>query len=200
MGRFGLFGYIHRNFTSVIYQIRHTMTKTWIHCGALIAFAFVFASEAPAQDGASRNTGTVTGLPLPRFVSLKAGEVNARVGPGGDYQIAWVFRRAGLPVEVLAEYENWRQVRDSDGGTGWVAAPLTSARRTAVVAPWIKDHTLFRLTSSRGGSTAVANIEPGAIVDIVRCDGDDCEVYAGKQNGWAPQKNLWGVYPGETVK
>ncbi len=190
-----------RNYAPVIYQIRHTMTKTRINCGALISFAFVFAASALAQDGGSeRNAGKVTGLPLPRFVSLKADEVNARVGPGADYQIAWVFRRAGLPVEVLAEYENWRQVRDSDGGTGWVAAPLTSARRTAVVAPWVKERTLFQLTSSRGGSTAIAQIEPGAIVDIMQCDGDDCEVYAGKQKGWVPQKNLWGVYPNETVK
>ena len=176
------------------------MTKTRIGCGILITFAVLFAVAARAETGAGRSIGTATGLPLPRFVSLKADEVNARVGPGGDYQIAWVFRRAGLPVEVLAEFENWRQVRDPSGSTGWVNAALTSARRTAVVAPWIKGNTLFALTSSRGGSTAVARIEPGAIVDVTQCDGNDCEVYAGKQDGWMPQKDLWGVYPGETVK
>jgi SH3-like domain-containing protein len=176
------------------------MTKTRIKCGILIIFSLIFASAAHAEDGGARGVGTATGLPLPRFVSLKSDEVNARVGPGGDYQIAWVFRRAGLPVEVLAEFENWRQVRDASGSTGWVNAGLTSARRTAVVAPWIKDRTLFELTSSRGGSTAVARIEPGAVVDVIRCDGEDCEVYAGSQKGWVPQKNLWGVYPRETVK
>jgi SH3-like domain-containing protein len=176
------------------------MTKIRINCGITIAFAVMAWGAAFAEEGGGqRNAGTVTGLPLPRFVSLKSDEVNARVGPGGDYQIAWVFRRAGLPVEVMAEFENWRQVRDSEGGTGWVAAGLVSARRTAVVAPWVKNHTLFQLTSSRGGSTAVANIEPGAIVDIMRCDGEDCEVYAGRQKGWVPQKNLWGVYPREAV-
>lgn len=177
------------------------MTKTRIKCGILILCALTFfAGAARAEDGAGRGVGTATGLPLPRFVSLKSDEVNARVGPGGDYQIAWVFRRAGLPVEVLAEFENWRQIRDSSGSTGWVNAGLTSARRTAVVAPWVKDRSLFELTSSRGGSTAVARIEPGAIVDIMHCDGEDCEVYAGSQKGWVPQKNLWGVYPGEKVK
>lgn len=144
--------------------------------------------------------GSVTGLPVPRFVSLKADEVNSRVGPGGEYEIAFVFRRAGLPVEVLAEFENWRQVRDSEGGTGWVLGPLISARRTALVAPWVKDGALFQLTSSRGGGTIVARIEPGAIVDIMECDGEACEVYAGRQKGWVPQKHLWGVYPGEIVK
>ncbi len=176
------------------------MTKTRIGCGLLIVFAFAFSAPSRGEDAAARNTGAVTGLQLPRFVSLKSDEVNARVGPGGEYQIAWVFRRAGLPVEVLAEFDTWRQVRDSDGGTGWVAAALTSARRTAVIAPWVKTRTLFQLTSSRGGSTTVAQIEPGAIVDIMQCDGEDCEVYAGRQKGWAPQKNLWGVYPGEKVK
>ena len=175
------------------------MTKTRIKPAILIAFAFLSATKVLAEDGPGRGAGTVTGLPLPRFVSLKSSEVNVRAGPGGDYQIAWVFRRAGLPVEVLAEFENWRQVRDSDGGTGWVASALTSARRTAIVAPWAKG-TLFQLTASRGGSTAVAQIEPGAIVDIMSCDGEDCEVYAGKQKGWVPQKTLWGVYPRETVK
>jgi SH3-like domain-containing protein len=189
-----------RDFSPVIYQIRHTMTKTRIKCGILILFAITFVGAARAEDGAGRGVGTATGLPLPRFVSLKSDEVNARVGPGGDYQIAWVFRRAGLPVEVLAEFENWRQVRDSSGSTGWVPPGPTPPPPTAVVAPWVKDRSLFELTSSRGGSTPVARIEPGAIVDIMHCDGEDCEVYAGSQKGWAPQKNWWGVYPSEKVK
>ena len=176
------------------------MTKAPISCGLLAAITLAWTAAAQAQDSAGRQPGTVTGLPIPRFVSLKASEVNARVGPGPDYQIAWVFKRAGLPVEVLAEFEAWRQVRDSDGVTGWVAAPLLSARRTAVVAPWVKERTVFTLTSTRGGSATVAQMEPGAIVDIKSCDGEACEVYAGQQNGWAPQKNLWGVYPGEAVK
>jgi SH3-like domain-containing protein len=172
------------------------MTKTRIGFVILIASALAFPTPGRGEE----REPIKTGLPLPRFVSLKAAEVNARVGPGAEYQIAWVFRRAGLPVEVLEEYYTWRQVRDSDGGTGWVASTLTSARRTAVVSPWAKNGLLVRLVSSRGGSTAVAQVEPGAIVDIVQCDGTDCEVYAGKQKGWTPQKTLWGVYPGEKVK
>lgn len=190
-----------RNFALVIYQIRLRMTKApmrWIVLAAM-TLAWAVAASAGDNNNTARKTGAVTGLPIPRFVSLKASEVNARVGPGSEYQIAWVFKRAGLPVEVLAEFENWRQVRDSDGVTGWVAAPLLSARRTAVVAPWTKGHKVFTLTSSRGGSSEVARIEPRAIVDIMTCDGEACEVYAGNQEGWVPQTNLWGVYPGEAV-
>src|SRR3974390_1996734 len=147
------------------------MTKAPISCGVLAAIALVWTVAAHAQESANRKPGTVTGLPIPRFVSLKATEVNARVGPGPDYQIAWVFKRAGLPVEVLAEFDSWRQVRDSDGVTGWVVAPLLSARRTAVVAPWVKERRVFPLISSRSGSDEVAQVEPGAIVDIATCDG-----------------------------
>ena len=177
------------------------MTKARIHAALVAALAFwpALSAHAQAQEPPGRTTGAVTGLPVPRFVSLKASEVNSRVGPGSEYQIAWVFKRAGLPVEVLAEYETWRQVRDSEGGTGWVAAALLSARRTAIVAPWLKEGTLG-VTSSRSGSSEVARIAPGAIVDIVSCDGETCELYASKQKGWLSQKNLWGVYPGEAVK
>jgi SH3-like domain-containing protein len=176
------------------------MTKTSIACGIFVLSALFAPLPATAQESPARKAGTVTGLAIPRFVSLKASEVNSRVGPGAEYQIAWVFRRAGLPVEVLGEFESWRQVRDSDGGTGWVAGALLSARRTAAVAPWAKERISFPLTTSKGGSTEAARVEPGAIVDIQECDGEACEVYAGNQKGWIAQKNLWGVYPGETVK
>jgi SH3-like domain-containing protein len=176
------------------------MTKTPIGCAIFTALSLILASGAAGQDMSGHKTGPVTGLPLPRFVSLKASEVNSRTGPGPDYRIEWVFRRAGLPVEIIAEFETWRQIRDSEGGTGWVAAPLLSARRTAVVAPWVKSKTTIDLRASRGGSNAIARIEPGAIVDIVSCDSESCEVYAGDRKGWLSQKSLWGVYPGESVK
>jgi SH3-like domain-containing protein len=169
-------------------------------CGIFLLSALLAPLVAAAQDSPGRKAGTVTGLPVPRFVSLKASEVNSRVGPGPEYQIAWVFRRAGLPVEVLGEFESWRQVRDSEGGTGWVAAALLSARRTAAVAPWAKERNSFPITTSKGGNSEAARVEPGAIVDIQDCDGDACEVYASNQKGWIAQKNLWGVYPGEAVK
>jgi SH3-like domain-containing protein len=177
------------------------MTKTSIACGIFFLSALLAPPAATAQESPGpKAKGKVTALQVPRYVSLKASEVNSRVGPGSEYQIAWVFKRAGLPVEVLDEFETWRQIRDSDGGTGWVAAALLSARRTAAVAPWVKERISFPLTTSKGGSAEAARVEPGAIVDIQGCDGEACEVYAGNQKGWIAQKNLWGVYPGETVK
>ena len=88
----------------------------------------------PAPPAAAQPT--TSGQPVPRFVSLKSDRVNVRRGPGPEHGIDWVFRRAGLPVEVIAESEVWRRVRDSEGSTGWVLASLLSSRRTALVEPW----------------------------------------------------------------
>jgi SH3-like domain-containing protein len=169
----------------------------WCHMGLVLCTILTLALPAAAQE---QKVGAVTKLPIPRFVSLKSDEVNVRLGPGGDYAIAWVFKRPGLPVEILAEFESWRQIRDSEGGTGWVAAVLLSGRRTALVAPWVKEASMFQLTSSKGGGSVVANIESGAKLDLVSCDGQYCEAYAGDSSGWIAQKHLWGVYPLEVIK
>ena len=167
--------------------------------------AMFFAGQARAQD-----TKGASGLPLPRFVSLKADRVNIRVGPGRQYRIAWVFRRAGLPVEILREHKGWRQVRDSVGDTGWVNRIMLSGRRTALVMAWPKEGVGRRKVDTNGGGVAlhagrrrssevIAVVEPGVIASIDRCDGSWCRVTVGKFNGYVPQRVLWGVYPREVL-
>src|SRR5688572_3042889 len=90
-------------------------------------------AEAAQGQGASRGA---TGLPLPRFVSLKSNNVNVRRGPGQDYDVVFTYVREGLPVEITDEFENWRKIRDSDGSEGWVFHSLLAGKRTAIVAPW----------------------------------------------------------------
>ena len=94
------------------------------------------SSQAAAAETADGTALGKSGLPVPRFVSLKAGRVNVRVGPGEDYKVAWVFTRPALPVEIIQEFDTWRRIRDSDGSVGWVFHSLLSGKRTAVVAPW----------------------------------------------------------------
>ena len=77
-----------------------------------------------------------SGLPLPRFVSLKSGRVNSRIGPGVNYAVDWMYLKPGLPMEIIQEYDNWRRVRDSDGSEGWINQSLLSGRRTGIAAPW----------------------------------------------------------------
>jgi hypothetical protein len=93
----------------------------------------ITASVSPAESTAFHDTGKkhVTGLPLPRFVTLKADKVNVRRGPSSEHPVAFVFQRKGLPVEITAEFENWRKIRDSDGAEGWILQSMLSGRRNA---------------------------------------------------------------------
>ena len=139
--------------------------------------------------------------PMPRFVSLKSDKVNVRKGPSTDQAIVWVFSRAGLPVEVIAESDNWRRVRDSEGADGWVFHSLLSARRTALVSPWSKDHEsvpLYRCNST--DSRAVAELAAGVLGNVLSCDGEWCDLSVDDYSGYVQQDKLWGVYKGEVVK
>jgi SH3-like domain-containing protein len=146
-----------------------------------------------------------SGLPVPRFVSLKSDRVNLRNGPGTDYPTGWVYKRAGLPVEVVKEFESWRQVRDADGASGWVLQSLLSGRRTGLVLPWerkpdaptpvVQIH-----TSDSASSNVVAKVEAGVIADLHKCDGRWCSVTVDQYSGYLEQNKLWGVYPGEVLK
>jgi SH3-like domain-containing protein len=146
-----------------------------------------------------------SGLPLPRFVSLKSDRVNLRNGPGTDYPVSWVYRRAGLPLEVVKEFEGWRQVRDSEGITGWVLQSFLSGRRTGLVLPWeVKPdkpapQTPLHVSDSERSRPA-AMVEAGVIANVLRCDGRWCEVTVDKYRGYVEQKKLWGVYENEIVK
>lgn len=147
---------------------------------------------------ASRPVGP-SGLPIPRFVSLKAEKVNVRRGPSSEHPVAWVFQRKGLPVEIVAEFENWRRVRDSDGEEGWILQNMLSGKRTAVVAPWKKGQAVALQASPQPGTRPVAQVGAGVVAEVEGCDGQWCELNAGGYDGYVEQSQLWGVYPGEKV-
>jgi len=129
---------------------------------------------------------------VPRFVSLRADEINVRAGPGVQYPIAWVFVRRGLPVEVVAEFELWRKVRDRDGAEGWVHRSLLSGKRSVVV----RGKTIGVLFKDAGSnSVPVARVEPGVVADIVKCAEGWCRVEVAGIRGWIERSRLWGVYP-----
>lgn len=167
------------------------------------------AGSAPAAQPVTADTTArgPSGLPLPRFVSLKSDRVQIRQGPGTDHKVLWVFNRVGLPLEVIQEFENWRQVRDQDGSVGWVAHALLSARRTAVVASWAVEEqtsgaakTVRLLREPSTSAATVALLEPGVVCDIRHCDGRWCQISVGDYRGHIEQVKLWGVYPNEKVK
>ena len=145
-----------------------------------------------------------SGLAVPRYVSLKSDRVHIRQGPGTDHKVLWVFKRAGLPVEVIKEFEGWRQVRDAEGTTGWLLQSLVSGRRTALILPWeIKVEPAPQIAlraDARDSAAAVAIVEAGVIANIRSCDGRWCYVSVGDFRGYIEQKKLWGVYESEVVK
>ena len=146
------------------------------------------------QDGArAPNRGAVTNLPLPRYVSLKGSEGNARRGPSLSHRIDWVFRHAGMPLRVTAEFGHWRRVEDQDGAGGWVHYSLLSGVRTAIVT---RDM-LELLARPEEHAGVLARAEAGAIVRLHECRIDWCRVSGGGEKGWVPKSAIWGVDPDE---
>lgn len=148
--------------------------------------------SAPAQE--DRSLGP-SGLPLPRFVSLGTDEANMRTGPNEDYPILWRYVRAGIPLEITAEYGNWRRVRDSDGAHGWMHSALLSGRRTALVTGGLRP--LRRRPAPDARITMRA--EPDVLVKLERCDGAWCKVALAAGEAWIRRDFLWGTYDGEKV-
>src|ERR1700761_1092971 len=122
------------------------------------AFCGLVAAVVAASAGAAPQ-GAVTGLPLPRYASLKTDRVNLREGPSKDHPTKWVFQRAGLPVEITAEFETWRKIRDSEGAEGWVLHSLLSGRRTALVGPGKPGETFFLYARPNLKSDYVAKLQ-----------------------------------------
>ncbi|MCI0599653.1 MAG: hypothetical protein L0Y60_09045 [Beijerinckiaceae bacterium] len=144
--------------------------------------------------------GSASGLPIPRYVSLKSDRVNLREGPSKEHRTIWIFQRAGLPVEVTAEFEIWRRVRDSEGAEGWVLHSLLSGRRTALVTPWKKGIESIVYRNPSQTSAPAAKLQPNVIASVKNCDGAWCRVSGYGFDGFIQQSNLWGVYPNEKIE
>jgi len=143
--------------------------------------------------------GPATGLPVPRYVSLKSGRINVRRGPGDDYPIEWVFEKKGLPVEITAESDRWRRIRDREGDTGWVWHSMLDGRRTGIVEN--KDGQPVALHADPNvTSSIVAYAEPGVVAQLAVCKPDWCELKADGYEGWIERPMIWGTYPGETFE
>ena len=155
--------------------------------GGLALLLIGLAAAAPAS---AQQRGSASGLPVPRYVSLKSDRVNLREGPSKDHRTTWIFKRAGLPVEITAEFETWRKVRDSEGSEGWVLHSLLSGRRTGLVTPWKKDAAVVTVFA-QPGDTAAPVAKPVLGVGCGSLDGYD---------GFIRQNELWGVYPDEVVE
>ncbi|MCA1952549.1 MAG: hypothetical protein LDL25_05485 [Hyphomicrobiales bacterium] len=153
-----------------------------------------------AQAQETGSIGSVTKLPIPRFVSLKPSDTPMREGPSKDHRIKWVFKREGLPVEVTGEHEHWRRVRDSESTEGWVYFGRLSNRRTVLIRAGRTsgEQPLYRDDSE--SSAVVARLQPGVIANVETCTLAWCKVSVDGYSGYVRKDAVWGVYPDEQIK
>lgn len=149
-----------------------------------------------ANAALAETRGSVTNLPIPRFVSMKAAEGNVRRGPSLSHRIDWVFKRRNMPLEITDEYGHWRRVRDRDGAGGWVHYSLLSGARTVIVE---EDMIPLRMKPAEG-TPVNAHAEAGVIARLGACTENWCRITADRAKGWVPKDSLWGVAPGEIRK
>ncbi len=152
------------------------------------------AAKSVEPTSAADNVNAGPQLPVPRFVTLSVDEVNVRTGPALKYPIKFIIRKDGLPVEIVREFDVWRQIRDVDGDGGWVHKSMLSGRR-AVIIRGKQNQTLLKKPDD--GSRPVVKLEPGVIASLGKCKGGWCDLKVQGYNGWIKRDNVWGVYPDE---
>jgi SH3-like domain-containing protein len=175
------------------------VTVLVVAAAAILAFSMAAGAQSQSlidKPGAGTEGPPPAGSSLPRYVSLRSDEVNLRTGPGVRYPVDWVLQRRHMPVEVLAEFENWRKIRDWQGTEGWVHQSMLSGRRYAIVTG--ETRALHRQGDAT--SPAVARLEPGVVAQILECKDQWCRIDANGFKGWLTRPEFWGVYPSESVK
>lgn len=174
------------------------MASPLLHAAWFLAIHGFCAALAGA---ANANADRASPPSLPRFASLKHPVANVRVGPGVKYPIRWIYRRKGLPVEIIAEFGNWRRIRGSDGSDGWINGMLLSSTRTALAGPWSEANIDLR-SGPRNRSPVTARLQPKVLVRLHWCDRSWCSVSIPGRDlqGYIRQNKLWGVYPDEIIK
>ncbi|TAJ71319.1 MAG: hypothetical protein EPO51_13540 [Phenylobacterium sp.] len=145
----------------------------------------VAAGAAPAAD-----RPTPSGYPVPRYVTLKFGKVNARAGPGDDHRLLWVYSTRGLPVQVVAETAEWRRVCDPEGGMAWVHKRVTDGRRAVINS---RNRPVPLLRRPKPGAEPAAFLNVRAMASLVRCEKGWCKVKADGASGWVREGTLWGT-------
>lgn len=170
-------------------------------------FAIAITLPVAAQDGTAPIRGPETNLPLPRYVSMRAEEGNARRGPSTTHRIDWVFTQRHTPLRVVAEYEHWRKVVDRDGQGGWMHFALLSGTRYA----YLETDVILRRRPN-DAADGVAQVERGVLARVLECAPQWCRVRVERQlscdatfclrrsasyRGWLRKDTIWGVDPQE---
>ena len=151
------------------------------------------ATRANAQE--VKLTVRGSGLPVPRYVTMKFGEANLRAGPGLEYPVLWQYRTPKLPVRVDAEFGIWRKIVDHDGTAGWMHGSVLSLNRMALVkTDMAKIH-----NNPDPTSTVIALAERNALMELQSCPKSWCRVKTEKVHGWIKRQAVWGLLQTESL-
>lgn len=176
---------------------QHSLARRWRVVLLALAFCLGGAVGSPApllaQGVGSNGRGPETGLPLPRYVSLKSSEGRARRGPARSHMVDWIFTRRDMPLRVTGEFEHWRRIEDSEGQGGWMHYTLLSGVRTALVT---HDMAVMR-SQPRSNASERAMLERGVVARILTCEAEWCRLGVDGQRGWVERRFLWGIDPHE---
>jgi SH3-like domain-containing protein len=164
--------------------------------GVFFSTTLSSASEAPGEVGLAEVELAEVEMQRPRFVSLRSDLVNMREGPSTEHSVKWVYHREGLPMQVLAEYDVWRRVRDQDGEIGWIHVSLLANERGAVVVG--SGHAEVRADEAMDASI-IAQVEPGVVGRVVSCGANSCRLDFSELEGWIERTRIWGVYADEQL-
>lgn len=151
---------------------------------------------SPAWAASEPSILNPSGLPVPRYVSLKSADVNVRVGPGKRYPIHYVYRRAHLPVKIIEEFAHWRRIEDFEGTNGWVHKGMVDGKRSAMVMG--RTQALYRKPDAESGVSIRA--QKAVIGALRQCEPDWCELEIDGHRGWIRKADLWEVEREEVFK
>jgi SH3-like domain-containing protein len=196
-------------------EVRAVLGKTFCALSAAIVSIVIVNGSALARSGPAPQLAAVapalnpealrastpdktqmgpSGLPVPRWVSIKSSRVNVRQGPSTDHAVLWTYVREGQPVEVIAEFDTWRRIRDQSGEVGWVKQQMISGKRTVV---FTGPGNVAILSAPGNPEGVVAYATPGLVASLQACKGHWCAIEARGYDGFVPRASLWGVYRGE---
>ncbi len=178
-------GFFPRSYQSTLFLSRACSFQTGFMAVILMGIFFTFPVFAQTNVDI-----------VPRFASLRANEVNLRTGPGVRYPIIWKYLRQGLPVEITAEFEHWRRIRDWQGEEGWIHRSMLSGQRTLIVT----DKTRDLRHRPRSDAPVIARLSPGVLGTINHCEDMWCFVEFSDHEGWLSRNEFWGIYLDETIE
>ena len=169
-------------------------SRGWLQKGTAAFCCVVFLGSIGLEVAWAANK---SGLPLPRFVSLRKDKVNVRTGPGVRYPVDWVFIYKNMPVEIVAEFKGWRKVRDWKGTTGWVHRSMLSGKYRWVI---VRNKKAALHRDADPTAPIIATLQNKVVGRLKRCSGTWCEITVNGIQGWTQRNWIWGVYPTEGAK